>query len=222
MDCNKISLFIFFYGWTNTVFLASPCNITCSSPLIILVALSTGLAPPFLASRAVTQTSCVEEVVPVKGLCLSRHPAALRRDGTPLSGMEALQGSCSAQLLLHSPWGGFNVCHEIYCCEDTWYYIVLYFDLVETYCNMLKSQHKPDIAVAIYTWITMQKWFPLLIYICLLSGWWASPVHQEGICGLKPSQAYCSRDLLLLVFRFYTFCGIEPRHVRTFSPCWPG
>lgn len=122
----------------------------------------------------------------------------------PLSGMEALQGSCSDQLLLDSPWGTFNDCHEIYCFEDTWYYIALCFDLVETYCNVLKSQHKHDTALEIYIWITMQKWFPLLIYTCPLPGWRASPVHQEGICGLKPSQAYGSLESSFCCFFGFT------------------
>lgn len=56
-----------------------------------------------------------------------KSSSSLWRGWTPLSGVEALQGSFSDQLLLGSPWGGFNVWYKIYLFEDTWCYMYAMF-----------------------------------------------------------------------------------------------
>ena len=63
------------------------------------------------------------------------------------------------------------------------------FDLTKWYSNMLKSQHKRNIVIAIYGWVTIQTWFPLLVPICSPSWHRVSPVVGKEYVGksqLKP------------------------------------
>lgn len=63
------------------------------------------------------------------------------------------------------------------------------FDLAAWYSHALKSQHKPSIANAIYTWITTRLWFSLPASICSPPWCWVSPVTRKEHVGwsqLKP------------------------------------
>lgn len=140
-------LWLLFYGRTNSFFLACPCNIICSNPLIILVAASTELVPSFSSSRIGTKSlcclkwyqpvgarGCVKGSVAlnfVKQISCEGMPvkssSSLRVRWTPLSGVDALQGSFSDRLLLDGPWGVFNVWYKIYLFEDTWCYMYAMF-----------------------------------------------------------------------------------------------
>lgn len=218
MGCNKVSLF-FFYGWTNSVLLASPCIITCSNLLIILVAPSTGLVPPFSASRIVTKTLCIQEVVPIKELCLSGHLAALRQDEHPCL---VWRHSRAADLTSF-----FWIVHEggLKC---------LPWNLLYRRYLVLRSVmfwFSRDILQ--YAEITTQAWY---------SSWNTHLDHCEKVIPITDlhmptvrmvdissspgrsmwakalSSLLLSWDLLLLVFLFYTFCGTEPCHIRTSPP----
>lgn len=140
-----------------------------------------------------------------------RSSSSLWVGWTSLSGVEALQGSFSDPLLLDSPWREFNVRYKIYLFEDTWCYIVLCFDLPERYSNILKSQHKYNIAVAIYTWIIMQPWFTLLVSVRML-GILSSPGREMW--------AKASSSSFWWLFSFYTLCWVEPQ--MHLSPHWSG
>lgn len=73
-------------------------------------------------------------------------------------------------------------------------YIAQEFDLAEWYSHILKSQHKHNISIVIYSWITTETQFPLLVSIYMLTttALGGVPSCEEGIHALKPAQAHCS------------------------------
>lgn len=69
---------------------------------------------------------------------------------------------CSDQALVdrYSTWGGFNIKFTFFGIFGvTWD-----FDLAGRYSHILKSQHKHNTAIAVYSWIQMQTWCLLLVY----------------------------------------------------------
>lgn len=139
----------------------------------------------------------------------------------PLSGVEALQGSCSDQLLLDSPWWGFNVCREIYCCEVN--YIVVYLVLHSVMFWFSRDTLQ-------YAEITTQAWHSSCnihldhyAKVIPVTDLYMPTVRMVGISNspgrnmwLKPSQAYCSLEGSFCWF--FGFSGTEPRYIPTSPP----
>lgn len=133
--------------------------------------------------------------------------------------MEALQGSCSDHLLLDSLWGEFNVCREIDCCEDTWYYIVLMFlfsrDILQ-YAEIATQAWHSSCNIHLDHCAKVIPITDLYMPTARMVGISSSPGRNMWAKAL--SSLLLSWELLLLVFRFYTFCGTEPHHIRTSPP----
>lgn len=82
-------------------------------------------------------------------LCVTVLPFWLSKSGV------LWPGSCR-----YSTWGGFNIKFTFFGIFGvTWD-----FDLAGRYSHILKSQHKHNTAIAVYSWIQMQTWCLLLVY----------------------------------------------------------
>lgn len=74
--------------------------------------------------------------------------------------------------------------------------------------------------MAVYSRITIQMWFPLVVPMCSTIMMLGIPSPWEVIQNLKPAQASCTLPGVCLLLSFYTFCWTEP--CIHFAPCWSG
>ena len=75
--------------------------------------------------------------------------------------------------------------------------------LAEGYTHVWTSQHKHNIASAIYSWITIQTWFPLPVFICSIITILGKNVWVKASSSPWPS----SKVLLLVVLFLYFMMG---------------
>lgn len=78
--------------------------------------------------------------------------------------------------------------------------VTLYFWLAEGLCTEIAANHNK--AFSIYTWITVETKFCLLVSICWISVLPPMLSPYEGICWLKSSWACCYLKTFLFVLQF--------------------